>query len=624
MALEDSGADSIATRRQLLKVTGAGLATVGLAGCSSDEGTVTDGSEDTDSSDESGGSTDTDGDTTESTSGGEPIDSVYTLASTPDVARKDIGFNIFNSDSKSIRIQSMLSENLMALDNESGEFIPRIIESATVEGGTMTAKVNTDYGWSNGDPISPKDIETQVTMELGHGYSVGDLVESVSAVDDETVEFTLKGPSNPEIVKQRTFLRPMRIPHQVYSEYAQAFKDAESESEQKTVQKDVQGLSINFDENTDKLITSGPLKYSDVNNKRVMLTPNENHPRSEAINFDGVEFLWVKDASSAQSLLKSGRLDAQLADMSQSFIDSLPSHHETYNIEEFGGNSIDFYLQDELYGDVRVRKAFNYLLDQQRMTKASDFVATPVKYFAGTPDFLAEQYVPQETLDQFPQYKRDPQKAASLLRDAGFTKQGGKWYKPDGNQWKPQLSVASGSTGRIKELRVASAQLKNAGVQAEIDVTESATYWKSIRQRDYNIATYAWGDRGNRHPYFDYTYMWIGQAFNDQDEAWNGLPNEVEVPGTVGDPDSSKETWNIQEMTTELGQTNDTDRQQELITQLAWMYNQHVVKLPINHTTAASVVTRDEWQLPSTDSLDSQRDTPRNLLRKGKLQAKTE
>lgn len=618
----DRGSDgSIVTRRQWLKVTGAGLTTGALAGCSASDDPSTTTSDETTTTDSGGG----DDETTTSETGGEPMDSMFTLPSNPDVARKDLGFNNFNSENKSIQIQSTMAEVLMGIDSETGEIVPHIVEDVQFGDETMTATVNTDYGWSNGEPITAKDIETQITIQLGHDYSVGDFVESVTAVDDETAEFELTGEVNPDILTQEVFLSNLETSHQVFGDYAKRFKEASSEEEKKAVQKDIQNLVITFDENVDKLITSGPVKLGDVNNKRVKMVPNENHPHSDKINYDGVEFLWVKDSSAAQSLLKSDRLDSMEGQLSKSYLDSLPDHHESVDLPEFGGNAIEFYLQDELYGDVRVRKAFNYLIDQKLMSKASDFISQPVKYMGGTPDYLLEQYVPEETLEKFPTYERDPEKAASLLKDAGFTEEGGKWYKPDGEQWKPKIGVASGSTDRIKEISVAVSLLKKAGVEAQMSIQESSSYWKGIRQRDYRVATYAWGSRSQRHPYFDYNYMWIGRNYNDQNEAWSGLPDEVEVPGTVGDPDSEKETWNIREMTTELGKTQDEERQRELITQLAWTYNQHVIDIPVSASTVNIVMTRDHWNYPSKSEMTDQRlGGAQPLLRQGRLQAKTE
>lgn len=607
------------TRRHWLKVTGGGLTAAALAGCgqSSDDNTASTTAEPNDD-----GSVDSDSDDTES--GGKPLDNVFTLPSNPDIARKDLGFNNFNSENKSIQIQSTMADGLMGIDQETGEYVPHIVDSVKIDGDVMTAKVNTDYGWSNGEPITAKDLETQFTIQIGHDYSIGDFVESVTTADEETAVFQLTGEVNPDVIKQKVFLSNLETPHQVFGDYAQRFKDASGEEEKKAVQEDIASLAITLDENTDKLITSGALKFGDVNNKRVMLVPNENHPHSEDINYDGVEFLWVKDNSAALSLLKSDRLDAMEGKLSKSFVDSLPDHHFSVDLPEFGGNAIEMYLKDELYGDVRVRQAFNYLIDQEMMAKASDFISKPVKYMAGTPDFLVEQYVPEETLEKFSTYERDPEKAGELLRDAGFTKEGGKWYQPNGDQWKPSIGIASGSTDRIKEISVAVNLLKKEGVEAQMSIQESSSYWKSIRQRDYRIATYAWGSRSELHPFLDYDYLWIGRNYNDENEAWVGLEDTVEVPGTVGDPDSEKESWNIREMVTELGKTQDADRQQELITKLAWMYNQYLIDIPVSASADNIVMTSDDWDIPSESSMENSRHTPQTLLRNGMIQAKTE
>lgn len=610
-------------RRQLLKSAGASALIAGLAGCSgSDDPATTTGDETTDDSD---GESNTDTSDEES-SGGEPMDSVFTNRITPDLSRKQIGFNEFDPDSKSIQVQSTMAELLMGLDTKNNEFLPRIVESAEIDGTTMTATVSDEYGWSDGTPITAKDLETHFTLQIAHDYSVTNFVEEVTAVDEKTVEFALTAEANPEILKQQVLVSQLNYGHDVFGEYAQKFKEASSDEEIEAVQKELQELPIKLDENIDQLVTTGPVAFSSENNKRIVMEPNEHHPNGDAINFDGVEFLWAKDQSALQSMLKSDRLDTLSGKLSNSYLGSLPDHHEVWTHPQQGGNSIDFYLQDDLYGDMRVRQAFNYIIDQNLMARASDYASEPVKYFAGTPDYIAENYIPEDKLSQFSTYEPDHEKAASLLEDAGFSQDGDTWLTPDGETWKPKIGIASGSSDRVKEISVAVEQFSDFGVEAEMNIQESSTYWASIRERDYKIGTYAWGDRGNRHPWFDYDYMWIGRAFNDQDEAWNGLTNEVEVPGTVGDPDSALETWNISELTTELGKTSDESRQTELITKLGWMYNQYLPKLPVNHSTVSTVMTRDHWEFPPKEEVANSRagDGSQPLLREGLLQAKTE
>ena len=610
------------SRRNWLKVTGAGVA-AGLAGCSSkstDDSTTGDGSNDGTNGNGNGNDN-----TGGNDGGGTPKDAWYTIPASSDVARKDTGFNPFNPQSKAIALQSTMEQNLMELDTKKNEFLPRIVKDVKIDGTTMTATLSDKYGWSNGKPITAKDLETQFTLYINNDYSVGDFVKEVTAKDDKTAEFTLTGEANPTILKQRVFLSLLELPHQVFGDYAKRYKNAGNDDEKKKITKDLQGFEISFDSNTDKIITSGPVKFSDVNNKRVAMTPNKHHPHGKDINYKGVEFLWVKDSSTAKSLLKSNNIDTYEESLSTSFISSLKSEKEVWKVSQYGGNSIDFYLQDDLYDDASVRQAFNYILNQKQMVKATGYPLNTVKYYAGSPDQVIENYIPKDTLAKFPSYEQNFDKASKLLKEAGFTKNGKKWMTPGGKEWKPAVGIASGSNVRIKETKVAQEQFRNFGVKLQMNIKDSSEYWKSVRERDYRIGTYAWGDRGHRHPYFDYDYMWIGHTYNDQDEAWNGLDHKVKVPGTVGKPNSKEETWNIRKMASELGTTQSDKRQKELITKLAWMYNQYLPKLPIDQSTVSVVMTRDDWQFPSKEAYAGSRsaDGAQPLLREGKLRAKT-
>ena len=93
------------------------------------------------------------------------------------------------------------------------------------------------------------------------------------------------------------------------------------------------------------------------------------------------------------------------------------------------------YAAEPELEDVRVRKALAHVLDGDQIGRVARGEAyTGVEYYAGLVDLHAEQIMSADEPADFEHYGHDLDKAEVLLEEAGWTKEEGTWYPPDGSE----------------------------------------------------------------------------------------------------------------------------------------------------------------------------------------------
>ena len=105
-----------------------------------------------------------------------------------------------------------------------------------------------------------------------------------------------------------------------------------------------------------------------------------------------------------------------------------------FNYEASGMSGLAFNIREEPFNDIRVRKAFAHLWNIEELNATLFFneYKRCNSYFEGTP------YVNPANAE----LKYNPEKALSLLAEAGWTKDaGGKWITKDGEIFDVDLSI---------------------------------------------------------------------------------------------------------------------------------------------------------------------------------------
>lgn len=310
--------------------------------------------------------------------------------------------------------------------------------------------------WHDKAPVNGRQVTADdviATMERiinlpGHQASLLSEVESIVAKDPQTVVFTLKQPFAP-------FLNFM----------ANHFMWILPK----------EGVEGQFDLATDAIGT-GPFvleKWED--NVQATFKKNPKFYEEGKPYLDEVIFKVVPDQGSRIAAFRTGQADT-IGSLSPEELDQLIKTNPDVTVfEALFATQEQLYLnmKKEPFNDLKVRKAISMAVDRQSMVKAiygGGETSGPVN------PSLGDWSLPLEEREKLQPY--NPEEAKKLLEEAGY---------PDG--FDTTLMVTNGYGEQL--VRVAqwiAEDLRNIGINAEIEVVEYATYfserWPNV---DYDM-----------------------------------------------------------------------------------------------------------------------------------------
>ena len=102
----------------------------------------------------------------------------------------------------------------------------------------------------------------------------------------------------------------------------------------------------------------------------------------------------------------------------------------------YNGNClyINYNTLSDVFGDKRVRQALAHAINrEQNGAIALGDSGVAIKYMSGMSDIMIPDWLSEEDVASLNQYEYDVEKAAALLEEVGWTKDGDTWKTPDGN-----------------------------------------------------------------------------------------------------------------------------------------------------------------------------------------------
>ncbi len=303
-------------------------------------------------------------------------------------------------DSYSAIVVEQLFLGLTNLNGETGDVEPELATSWDVseDGLTYTFHMRDDVKWSDGKPVTAKDIEYSVRRALKpetaspYAYALYIIKNAqainqtavptdtydietlgVKALDDTTVQFTLEAPAAyfPSIAGLWTV---RALPSWTIEQYGDAWTDPKN------------------------IVTNGPYKLSEWNlDNNIVLVKNPDYVDAAGVTIDRFDMTFITDQNTAVSLYEQGGLD-------------VVSEGEPLPIEILGRLRADPKLSKELhegpramtayvgftmakppFDNVLVRKAFSAAIDRETLKKLVTDSGTIATQFApkgvfGAPD----------------------------------------------------------------------------------------------------------------------------------------------------------------------------------------------------------------------------------------------
>ena len=373
-----------------------------------------------------------------------------------------------------LEVEAMIYDSLTRVD-PNGDHIPFLAaEVPTLENGgisedllTYTYKLREDVTWHDGTPFTAADVvftfESIANPEVNARSRTGfNLIAGAEATDDHTVVFTLNEPS---AVFLETWGYRGILPKHIF------------ENEDMN--------TSNF--NREPTVGTGPYKFVEwVSGDRVVVERNPDYYQ-EGGYIDRIVYRIIPSSDTLLTMLETGEIDMRFSvtaeqvpivqDLADYTLFATPAHayfHFTIN------------NTDPILGDVRVRQALTHGLDKQVIT---DTVLGGLVEPHGSP-VAQPSWVYVDHSDRYP---FDPEQAAALLEEAGWTLGDDGIRTKDGERLSLELLNIAGDSERLQIVQIAQAMWEDIGVEVNISQVDAPTFVNAMTTQTYQFAYGFWG-----------------------------------------------------------------------------------------------------------------------------------
>lgn len=370
--------------------------------------------------------------------------------------------------------------------------------------GSLTVHLQPKARWSNGAPVTARDVKDSVAIAFTQGTQPSNLA-SVTILGQKEIRFnTIPGTTNQLFTAE--VLATTVVPASVYgkelpsniwstitastytgSNPARAAAARKAQATLTALGKKIAAFAPAKD------VSAGPFVLVRLNPGEALLTANPYFwarskiaPKEVVMrNYTGNQQIW--------NYLIAGQLDAApYTAMPTNVLDEIlrTAGNKELKSPAYVAASLAFDEKDYPYGLTAVRQAIAYVLNRKQITKVGESVSgQPVRYQTGIIDSIAPKWLSHQELASLNPYSLDPAKAAALLKSAHFTKRGGQWYLPSGKPWTMSIESVSGFSDWIAAGKFMASELSSFGIPTTESIApDYATYLANLAKGDYPVA----------------------------------------------------------------------------------------------------------------------------------------
>jgi peptide/nickel transport system substrate-binding protein len=463
----------------------------------------------------------------------------------------------------------------------TAEYVPILAESWGFVDDNAAYEYTIKEGalWSNGDPITSQDvIDTFHVGRILNWSQWSSFLDSVEAVDERTVRFNFKeGGASPNA--ERLLLKEYVTASATYGDLAAQARelfDAGLTSDSA----EWQALNTAINEfRPETLIASGPYTYSldDVGEAFMTLHWQPNSLYSDSVRFGEIK-LWAGETEATTPLILSGELAHSTNVYPPATIQAFADEGiNMVTVPRGYGPVLLFNFTVPPFDNVLVRQAMAHAINREQSALLTNGLgASGTVYMSGILDSQTPNLLSQETIDALNRYEYNLDTAASLMEQAGYTRNAdGKWADASGNTISVEYTFPSDFSDFSAAARDATAQLNDFG----FDITErallSADASQAIREGDFELSIWSWG-AGSPFAY---------GHFNNPLRRWTPATLAAGLPGIGLDLSAMEidgETVDLNSMILNVSSGLDAAEQQARADELARIINENLWYIPLN------------------------------------------
>lgn len=375
-------------------------------------------------------------------------------------------------------------EGLVTYD-ENGEVVPGNAESWDINDDltVFTFHLREGLKWSDGSPLTANDYVYAalrvLTPATGAQYvnMISDYVVNgqeyyegtasaedvgIKAVDDNTLEFTLKAPC-PYFVDL--------VSMWVYFPVQEATVEANGDKWTTTAE---------------SYIGNGPFKVTQITpGESYVLEKNENYWDAANVQLEKLTYRYILDVSTALTAYENGEVDGVRTIPSSDLARLKAENAGVVVAPSYGTVYYDINCSKEPYNDPLVRKALNLAIDREALVNNVAQVEGEPAYSFYAPGYVVDG---KDLTEGRPSFDLSPtadvEAAKAALAEAGY---------PEGEGF-PTIQLSFYADDNVKKIAEAIKEMweQNLGITVEVSSAEWAVFYDAVQNGNYEVAAMGW------------------------------------------------------------------------------------------------------------------------------------
>ena len=379
----------------------------------------------------------------------------------------------------------LLCTELPTIENGGAviEPLPVGIDSPSDEGIAVTYTIHPDATWGDGTPVTSADVV--FTWELGRhpqsgvaNFEAFRRIHDITVIDDKTFTLHVDRISFNYPSAAGLWLVPEHIEREIFEADPAAYRSRTA-----------------YDTDpTNPGLYWGPYRIVDVKNGAEIVLERNPTWYGEAPAFDRITVRSIENTAALEANLLSGAVDMIAGELGLTLDQALAfekRHGDRYNVLYKPGliyEHIDLNLDNPILADERVRHALLHAIDREAISQQLFEGRQPVAHGSVSPlDWVYDENTPR--------YPFDPQEAARLLDEAGWSDmRNGVRHNAAGEPLRLQIMTTAGNRSRELVQQVLQSQWRDVGVDITIRNEPAAVFFgETVTRREFDaMAMFAW------------------------------------------------------------------------------------------------------------------------------------
>jgi peptide/nickel transport system substrate-binding protein len=532
--------------------------------------------------------------------------------------------NFNNWHPNNVYVGDWMYDDAAMYSDSNQEYVGFVVSDWTVNAESAKLTVSPHHTWHDGDQVTAEDLRMWWDMQtVFTPKEEMDFIADWSIEDSSTVSFRFKQQSNPRVIR-RALLNPGEaINTKVggpYQPFVERIRDATTDTERQSITQDLRDFTI---DSVDDVVGNGPWRLTNRDTQGLQFELysdyDNGHITAESFNFDEFRLEFLSNTQKKVLALSQGEIDYWVkTHPTQTQLDQQPDAVVWNKVPIYNGYGLLPNFNREPYDDRRVRQALLLVINSNVLAKNTSgaYQRLPIENPVGISTYRIEDFI--DDSQRYDQYDSDAERAATLLRDAGFTKDGEFWRRPNGDRFEPEIIEGRGGQWISIASNVVD-QLKQFGIRATLQKLESTQVYGSIVPNSNFDLLSDWWNKGwfnGGHPYALMRENFVGYHAQQDTVQGQNFPTEFEVPMPVGDTDGELNTVTPKPLFEELSRAQSIEKEKNIIQQLAWVYNQHLPTIPLTEEHDINLFSNSEFDYPPVDEYPVNQGDPQKWVQR--------